>query len=314
MGQALTGLSARASGPGSGFQLDRILAGVADEPREAWRRNYVASAVVTLFSVPLVAKGGVGGGHIEIVERAGGTVAIEFSAGSWPESARGLNRLGFIREAVTEGNAGTAAECAYLAFMTTSDEKNLDQAKQAMSHSGAQARYTAAQGFGRGRDFEWRVDRLSFPSFYTSRHLGELIPQARAAMSARESQPLERCSCESPDTATFLYTVRRALFDGPGRTARHLIFNGKEFLLETTREADPGMAQVFAARHVIAKDASVTRLKAMLTERRSGVKTPFQLWFENGAECEPPLRFDYQARPYLRLAFEAQTNQKPART
>jgi len=35
------------------------------------------------------------------------------------------------------------------------------------------------------------------------------------------------------------------------------------------------------------------------------VRTPFKIWFEAGSEELPPLRFEYQAKPFLRLVFEA---------
>jgi hypothetical protein len=43
----------------------------------------------------------------------------------------------------------------------------------------------------------------------------------------------------------------------------------------------------------------------MLTEHRTGEKTPFRIWYEEGAAQYPPLKFEYQARSFLRLSFEA---------
>ena len=47
------------------------------------------------------------------------------------------------------------------------------------------------------------------------------------------------------------------------------------------------------------------RINALLTEKKTGIKTPFRVWHEAGAEQSLPLRFEYQARPFLRLTFES---------
>src|SRR5271165_4023012 len=140
------------------FDVDRILQAGNGLQSAVRSRRYVASATITLFSIPLGTKNGVGSGYTLIEEArgpSGKTVSIQFGAGSYPENARGLNRLGFIQEAVSEEPSGAMEECAYLAFMTTSREKNLDQAKKALEStpgsettSGDMVPYTAAQGCG----------------------------------------------------------------------------------------------------------------------------------------------------------------------
>ena len=47
------------------------------------------------------------------------------------------------------------------------------------------------------------------------------------------------------------------------------------------------------------------RLNATITEQRTGVKTSFRLWYEAGSALSLPLRFEYQAKSFLRLTFEA---------
>ena len=176
-----------------GFALDRLLhlnSPPAAEPDSQLEvRTYVANATITLFSIPLVSKNSVGSGYA-VVEQAGRTLAIQFGAGSYPESARGLNRLGFIQEAVIEEGVveerqGTPAECAWLAFMTTSKEDNLNQAKNALEASGGMVPYSASQGYGRRGNFTSRLDRLEFPSRYTWRDINPLVEKAREAMAAR---------------------------------------------------------------------------------------------------------------------------------
>ena len=118
---------------GATFEVDRLL-GVDAPGARLEIRKYTASATVMLFSIPLVSRASVGSGYA-VTEEAGRTISIQFGAGSYPESARGLNRVGFIQEAVVEEKPGVPSECAWLAFMTTSQEKNLDQAKKALEAS-----------------------------------------------------------------------------------------------------------------------------------------------------------------------------------
>lgn len=287
---------------GATFQVDRILAAATTGGRQELRK-YTASATVMLFSIPLVSKGGVGSGYA-LVEESGQTLSIQFGAGSYPESARGLNRLGFIQEAIVEERPGVAADCAWLAFMTTSQEKNLEQAKKALEASGAMVPYSASQGIGHQGRFRSRVDRLEFPSQFTWRDINHLVEQARGTMTALgENEGAAANGSQKP--STFLYLVRRAILDAKPKTSGTLIFNAKEFLLETEKEADATASAHFVEKKLLPPGGTAIKMSAMLTEKKTGIRTPFRLWYEAGSDQGLPLRFDYQARSFLRLTFEA---------
>ena len=290
------------------FDVDRLLDTNAGSAGEVRRRFYVASATFTLFSIPLGTKGSVGSGYTVIEEAAGPagkTLAIQFGAGSWPESAHGLNRLGYIQEAVFEDNSGGYRECAYVAFMTTSQEKSLDQAKKALAKESTLVPYSAAQGCGQSGKFASRVDLLEFPSKFTWRDLPELVKKAREEMAANTAHLAKQTmEATAARPSTFLHVVREALLDPKDRTTGYLFFNSKQFQLQTEKENDLSAGVHFAERQLVSRADSVIRLNAMLTERRSGEKTPFRLWYERGAEQMPPLKFEYQAKSFLRLSFE----------
>ncbi len=292
------------------FDFDRLLMNVAtSDRRESARREYVASAVIVLFGVQIFSKNGVGDGNVRIEEigpEHGTTVSIEFAAGSRPEGAKGLNRLGFIQEAILEDEPGLARESAYVAFMTASDEKNIEQARKAMEVAGGMQRYNAAQGICRPGGFQSRLDRLAFSSKYSFKDLGTLIPMARTEMTARAADPLEhRDDAETSHRSTFLYAVRRALLS-PGQTQSGLyFFNSKKYRLDTVKEFDPTTGARFVEKKIVATASKVVKLSAWITNTETGNRTPFHLWYEKGAESLPPLRFDYQARSFLKLAFEA---------
>jgi hypothetical protein len=286
------------------FEVDRLLAEVPEPLANAYERRYRATATINPFSIPLVSKAGVGSGYISIEQFAGkkaadsSTIAIQFAAGSWPDAARGLNRLGYIQEAIVENASSQVTECAYFAFMTTSQEKNLDQAKKAMESSNAAIPYVAAEGSGRSGRFSSRLNRISFPAAFTWRDCGLLVDRVRAAIAG--AVPAERISktlaADEAAPATFLYTVRKAILNPNPASAGSLIYNGKEFELRTTKEPEPTLAH-FAGKNVV-------RLSATLREYSTGRQTPFKVWYEAGFEHMPPLRFEYQARSFLRLSFD----------
>src|SRR5580692_9945013 len=78
------------------FDVDRLLDSNNIKPSRTAVRRYVANATITLVSIPLVSKSSVGSGYA-VVEEVGNTLAIQFGAGSWPESARGLNASALFR-------------------------------------------------------------------------------------------------------------------------------------------------------------------------------------------------------------------------
>lgn len=293
------------------FEVDRLASAWSRSAQGArvFERRYRASATVTLLSIPVFSRADVGTGFTVIEDGAAGdtnTVAIQFGAGSWPETAHGLNRLGYIQEIVTGNRAGDIAECAYFAFMTSSQEKNLEQAKKALETSGGMIPYAAAEGIGKDGAFRSRLDRIAFPSKLTWRDYPELIEKVRSTMA--NEAPTETASRQFSGgetvPATFLYSVRRALQASALKTSATLIYNGRQFRLSTEKEPDAAMGEKMLVRGIVKDAGQVMRLNATLYDFTTRVVTPFRVWYENGAEHLPPLRFEYQARSFLRLAFE----------
>jgi hypothetical protein len=296
------------------FDVDRLLdTASGDLSPESHVRvtRYTAGATVMLFSIPLVSRASVGSGYAVVEEAdrpAGRTLSIQFGAGSYPDKARGLNRLGFIQEAVVEETPGRASECAWFAFMTTSREKDLSQARVALQTSADMVPYSASQGIGTKGDFHSRVDRLEFANRYTWHDVAALVEQARHAMAedagGNAHGAVDTTKVQNDRPATFLYMVRRAMLDPRPRTTGFLVFNNKHFQLDAQKEPDEAAGTYFSAKHQ-QTSVSIVRLSAVLTEKRTGEKTPFRLWYQAGAEQMLPLRFEYQAKSFLRLTFEA---------
>ena len=273
-------------------------------PVSARYTTYSASAVVSLLSIPLLARNAVGSGYALVEEGGyaeGGGVSIQFGAGSWPEAARGLNRFGLIHELTLEGPNGEARECAYFAFMTASPEKDMAQARQALVRSGAAIPRIAAQGRADRSGFASRVDNLALPSRLTWRDADQLTAHVHEATAN------STCLRDTGRGAasTFLYSVRRAMLDLATETQTVLFFNCNQYGLTTRKEKDPAVAAGLAERGLTSTPDSVRRLSSVLTNLATGRQTPFSVWYETGSAGAPPLRFEYQVRSFLRLAFEA---------
>jgi len=289
------------------FEVDRLLDEIPQSRANVCQRRYGAKATIMLLSVPFVSRAGVGSGYIVIEQSADGhTVGIQFGAGSWPEAARGLNRLGFIQEGVVEDRSGQLLECAYFAFMTTSQEENPAQAKKALEASDGTIPYVAAEGEGRPGRFASRLHRIGFPSRLTWRDCPLLVDKVRAAVSSKApAQRMEKTlPAREAAPSTFLYAVWKAILDPTLNTVGSLIYNGKEFELRTAKEPDGVASAHFAMKNLVREGSRVMRLNATLREYATGRQTPFKVWYEAGSEHMPPLRFEYQARPFLRLTFE----------
>jgi hypothetical protein len=220
-----------------------------------------------------------------------------------------LNRFGLIHEVTMENREGTPDESAYGAFITTSREKSLDQATQALKASGATVPYIAAQGHASHGRFMARVDGLEFPSHYTWRDADSLVKRVREIVAQTACPPRS----ERGGAGLFLYSVHQAMTDTRTSTDCGLFFNGKRFRLHTTKEHDPAMGAHLAQRHIVARAEDVIRLDALIREEPSGntagsgSETPFRVWYEAGSRQSPPVRFESQAKSFLRLVFEMDT-------
>lgn len=282
------------------FDIDRLGAAVPSSDVRTISRRYSASAVITLLGVPVFSRSGVGDGYARISECSqSGTVSISFGAGSLPEAAHGLNRLGYIREVAVPG-----ADSAYFAFMTDSKENSVAQARDSLKKGADSVPYTAAQGLSSAGACFSRVDRLNFPARYSWRDAAVLIRMVRNAVEPGLTGS-DAADKAAPNQIPFLLAVRQAMQTAE-RTTRNVFFNGKYFRLTAAPEIDGEMSTRFATRRLVRRDAAVFRLNASIENLHTGNTVPFRVWYERDREDQPPLRFEYAARSFLRLAFEAQ--------
>lgn len=98
-----------------------------------------------MLSVPILVRDNFGGGYLRMAEKkeqGKRRLSLEFGAGSDPERAAWLNRLGVFEESIV--SVGEQLESAlYFGFMTTSTEKEVGEARTALDGKAATA-FTAS--------------------------------------------------------------------------------------------------------------------------------------------------------------------------
>src|SRR5579883_2807687 len=104
-------------------------------PSQAAERHYRADAQIIILGLPLLHRGGVGGGSAvwreSVLSQGDRLRFLEFTGYSLPERASGLNRVGFIRELARLEDA-EPTESIYFGVMTSSPEESAEEARKAI--------------------------------------------------------------------------------------------------------------------------------------------------------------------------------------
>jgi len=266
-----------------------------------WQQRYRANAAILFCGIQIFSKSDVGGGFAVVEELRSGEfsqIALQFAGGSWPEKAHGVNRLGFIQETVSEKANGEPVDARYFGFMTSSAEKNFDQAKQSFTASGEKpVPYTATQGAARGGRLPSTIYSMFFPNSMTWADCPRLIHEVRAAVDNSSGAPLDAVRYKTPNT--FLNSVRQALLNPAVKTEGSLVYNGKLYTLETEKQTE---------------DSRLMRLSGTLRETATGQKSTFRLCWEPDSGSFLPTRIEYRAKPFLKLVFEKDSSAQQPQT
>jgi hypothetical protein len=261
-------------------------------------RSYQATATILVLGMPIFRRKGVGSGCACVETGASGNqtvTALQFAAGSFPERARGLNRLGLMREAVVEQNAHLV-KTSYAGFMTSSPEKSLDQGRQALSAADEIPCTLGSGESGQGRS-ELSVRRFTLPG-------GARWTDAADILNSREKDSPDgltrHASSALGPTATFLYCVYRAALEDAASARRQFYHDGKlhELLTEKHRAARDSSGSVDDS------DAAV-RMTGTIRDQSGAELTQFSVWFDPADPSGIPNRIEFRARSFLRLTFES---------
>jgi hypothetical protein len=277
-------------------------------------RSYRAGANVVLFGVTVFSRSDVGGGFARLAETSSGlngTVRLLFVSGSRPDRAHGLNRMGYIEESVAETNA-RPSHAEYFGFMTASGEDNLADARKALhGPTDGEVPFVASRGEIDGANARHTVRHVALPASLRWTNAQQLLDVVKEDLNGpgAGSGQAELNRGESP--GTFLYTVL-SMERSPARTNdAAFVHNGKLFRLHAVKRVDEKMGAQFVDDRLISSSRDAVELAGLIRNATTGTETAFRVWFDRTSPNLLPLRFEFQPKSYLRLAFEALPAEDP---
>jgi hypothetical protein len=276
----------------------------------ASQRYFRADAVITLFSIPIFSKAGVGSGFafVEDIEGAGsGERRLGFGAGSWPDQAAGLNRLGYIHETVTESSTGLS-QSSYFGFMSTSKEERLEEARAALNQKQQEALFSAVRGETSRGTYSAQFTRFISRDAVNWRFWRKVADSAEKSFDGEcISHREERGSPGNPETVipTLLYSILRVRETGFSPLRTTFIYGGVQRSLETNSTPDAKMGEKLRGRGIVTNPKSVVHMTGIIRNLKLGTKTSFSVWWDRDSNSALPVRIELEPKSYLRLAFEA---------
>jgi hypothetical protein len=286
---ALAGLRALAAAVPSDVEVDRVLPGGVLPAGRSESRRYRVDATILVMSVPVFRRAGVGEGALSLRESRDENsrrLVLEFSAASDPGRANGLDRMGWIREAIVE-QQGRPVRTAMLGIMSESTEQNPNEARSAL-HEGPGKRFVAIDSCSEPGATRTRLARVP-------RAAGALPDLARASF---EPECLWRHSrWDTPHFApmSFLYSILTALEGSSFPAESHYVYNEDLYRLHLERYAEARFVRYRAAVQDLTRNLPPFH---------------FQFWLAPGRSSFLPVRIDFQPRSFLRLTLEALDDRK----
>lgn len=284
----LPGRPAAASVPFRSLDVDRIASQSVSGTHAVQFRRYRVRAAVSIFSIPLFSKDDIGAACLMAEGSESGssqTTAIQFACGSWPDRIDGFNRFGMTQEVVHEVN-GVVVESAYLCFMTSSPERNQDQAWRAFVDPSRVLNLALARGAATPASYRWTLEHVPAPAGTTWVDFPLLMETLRsAAPGTPEFAANERADRAFP---TFLHAVRKAMACGCPRSRCTFMHNAKLYDLQTSMS--PAGAMMLLTGHIVEQD--------------SRSQSEFRVWFAPSDASGLPFRIEFRPRSFLRLVFE----------
>ncbi len=251
-------------------------------------RRYRIHATIRLLAVPLFSKDDVGGACAMFEETCSGptrTTALQFSGGSWPDRLQGFNRYGMTQEAV-RAEDGAVVESAYLSLITSSGEKNFEQARKAFDDRSSSLPIAVAHGTVRRSGYASALDWLTASSRYTWCDCPRLVAEIRARISpAADSGLAAARGCVSQP---FLHAVRTAMLAGVESRQSVFVYNARLYRLRTRLAAARGL----------------TMMTGWMAEQGSDHESEFRVWLDPSDVSALPVRIEFRPKSFLHLVFE----------
>jgi len=260
-------------------------------------RRYRIDATVLLFSAPFLTRSGVGGAYLAQEQRTradGSTLLLEFAAGSWPERAHGIRRMGLFQE-VQERREDRRARATFFGFMTSSPEKNVMEARRSLTQS-TFTHYVGATGSGSHGRFQCRRMEFDLPPERKWEECPGLAVDVRRRLAEPGCVAIEIDTGEA-EPNTFLDSVRRAMHGAELQEAT-FVHNAQLYRLTARRCADASAASRLAAKRLAAHSARVEELTGTIADLTAGGSTGFRLWFDPEDPTGLPLCFEFRRAPF----------------
>ena len=256
-------------------------------------KRYRADAVILLLGLPVYKRAGVGSGQVSVESTGEGAEArrtLFFAAGSDPNRAHGLARLGWMRE-VAHGSGSVPTETDYFGVLTSSPEESLESARKSAGEppkgvsvfAAVTGRHTAGHSRSALAKFEFPSDAQ-----WSDRALIEKSQAAFAPTTEWRETAWPALPKQPPPT--FLQQLE-ALLKQRTKCSGMYVYNEQEYSLEL------GAPQQGADR--------LLAVKGEIRNRRTGERTNFRVWLESASNSAVPVRIEFQPRSFLRLTFES---------
>lgn len=253
-------------------------------------RHYRVNVAVLALGIPFFHRSEVGGGFASVetgTTDGADALGLQFAAGSLPERSAGLNRFGMFREACLVARNGHT-ERAFAGFITSSEEESLSEARHALKQNGGTS-VAVAWGGARGEEGWFHRTRVEAPVTQNWKD----APSVLAGL-------LNELVGEVPRTAapggasTFLNAMWNAAFADQHPFRESFLHNGHHYTLHTHW------------RQFESRD-----MQGRITNAQGNVTAEFRAFYDSAHPSGLPLRFEYQARSYLKLTFEVVESSVP---
>jgi hypothetical protein len=311
--------------------IDTKAPGAFDEPSPTGASTISAHYRVdsTVFlplwfvSVPLVSRDGVGTASAvarDLVAQDGGELrTYEFFAASRPERARGLNRLGFLREAVWLERDGVHWT-AHLGVVSSSREATLEEAEARLDQPDRVEAYSVLDGFtdrARSRSAIVHLDLegtwLTADALYD-----DLRPHWETAEPDDEPVLENESGRVYREPVGFLGAIQHSLrvaaadvaqYGSPRQFRYRFVHRSKLFFLDLEGHSlDNDRRRRYAEAGLVEPGVLVHKLDYRIVNSEGDSVQSFELWAKllatgSDALAAPilPLAFEFRARSFLKL-------------
>jgi len=247
--------------------------------------------------------------------------AFEFFAGSFPDRARGLNRLGLLREAVRLQSTGPAGT-AHFGVISANREKSVEEAEQAIDGATLDGQpYAFISGIIGPTEASNAVMRTTLPGRWTNAH--DLYRDVRPVWASgplaymRTVPNAEHQAYQSP--VGFLGSLQISLRsvavaatrgDIRGRPSVAYVHNGHVYQLVVSNfRVDDKEGRDCMAQGLVSPSSNVWRIEYRILDERREQVGAFRIWAElpgapvNDPFAAPivPLAFEFRPRSFLEL-------------